>query len=135
MISPVLGVSTLSAPVLYLLLPSSESTLLLTSYSLSDFLGPELSSPMGLAYLAPWWLPLVPGLLPAGQLDGLELQENGPGVSASPSTPKTPGDSVAAAPPLLTGQIATGFLTCRPVFLGSSVWLRGSVEANEPSGP
>lgn len=41
----------------------------------------------------PWSLPLVPRLLPREELDDLEPQETGPGVSASLSIPKTPGDT------------------------------------------
>ena len=58
---------------------------------------------MGFAYLPPWWLPLAPRLLRAEQLDGLQCQETGPGVSASPSIFKTPADTeggeAAALPP------------------------------------
>lgn len=52
---------------------------------------------MGLPYLEPWCLPLVPGLLPTEHLDSLELQETGPGASVSLSIPKTPGDTEGGA--------------------------------------
>ena len=51
------------------------------------------NSPVCFAYLPPWWLPLAPRLLRIEQLDDLECQETGPGVSASPSILKTPGDT------------------------------------------
>lgn len=52
---------------------------------------------MGLAYLAPLCLPLVPKLLQIEQLDGLELQETGPGMPAFPSILNTPGDTEGGA--------------------------------------
>lgn len=70
----------------------------LSSFSLCS------SSPVGLPYLAPWWLPLIPGLLPTGEMGGVEFQETGSGVVYSPSILKTPGDTegrvAAALPPV-----------------------------------
>lgn len=81
------GVLVFPDSVLYLLLYFSEYTLHpLTSYSLSlSFLSLTSSGHRGFPYLGPWWLPPVPGMLPTEQLGGLELQQTGARVSASPS--------------------------------------------------